>query len=884
MSSRKLKFDASRPAARHLGASPAGRSALHNSHCHADFMSPGRVLATPTRPAQRATLARRQQHQSMDAPGLASPLYSPSLAQQQSRRSPLQAITNKEHTLSNTQPLADGGRGAASSKAPAVAHQSHMVLSAEQQREQKARVAEWVLAYRRAFPSFVFYFEGIDEATVQRLTVPIRSLGAKVETFFSAQTVTHVIVEHPSMASAENAASSGSHVLSLARRFHLKIWDAEKLEKRVLYYLLPGYNASAAQNPSIQSAKRKLNEAFSAEKLYSMRHKTFEGSSVAHCVDFYYFKYIYVLVEDASHLHRPAIMEDYRPPEPGRDPPWPKLYMVPTGRCPFVQYEDPTTSSKGSDTDADYNKENMTPDAEPTTLPTAQLQSKTPATKRQLLMPRPSTWTPTADMAGSPVEEGARRPFATVATNRLRESGAPPPVDPRFLTPTRPSRVRAADLDLGPERGNAAGDAHALIDSNASGIAQSHGVTSTSTAFHLNAMDPVMQRGLLQNLNGGRMTHLSRLEHPVAAGASQRPAPPQPIRPRARRGMPPVPRTKKPRAPVRRPVVARPGYCENCRVKFEDMLDHVKTPQHRRFAANERNWVELDSLLDHVRRPLRQQSPDQSPREPASALYALSSDDASQPGTLTGGQSLNASGPVSLGGAVPSWDSYPSTRRPGLSTYTSTQFFASGRLSTEALETAEATSVAPAHTSQQPATRPTSGVIDLTYSTNSSCESTRGVVSGTEGAAHNDSNTADAEGVTPVTPLPIRNFGHENGSIEVLVSSLETPRFCRSEDADTASAGDGPATLVASHRATKRPRLSGGHKWPQAETPTRDMTAANTSLNDGENADPNTPATLVQPPRAKHASLAPHQREAGDSSPHRRQRVANRLCYMLHEP
>ncbi|KAJ2578731.1 hypothetical protein EV177_010853, partial [Coemansia sp. RSA 1804] len=134
----------------------------------------------------------------------------------------------------------------------------------------------------------------VDESTVRRLSAPIRVLGAKVETFFSAQAVTHVIVEDIGMINGENDGGS-SHVVSLAKRFQLKIWGLAKLETRILAYIMPGYNDMANQSPLIPSVKRKLNEAFSAEKMYAMRHKAFEGASVAHSVDFYYFKYYYVL-------------------------------------------------------------------------------------------------------------------------------------------------------------------------------------------------------------------------------------------------------------------------------------------------------------------------------------------------------------------------------------------------------------------------------------------------------------------------------------------------------------------------------------------------------------------------------------------------------------
>ncbi|KAJ2769720.1 Cdc7p-Dbf4p kinase complex regulatory subunit [Coemansia nantahalensis] len=762
-----------------------------------------------------------------DASGIASAAYAPatpgSAATTPVRRSALQAITNKE---------ARAGQAGAEPRPSAAA------LTAEQQREQKARVAEWIIAYRKAFPSFVFYFEGVDEFTVHRLSAPIRSLGGKVETFFSAQTVTHVIVERPIAAGDESAAAC-SHVVSLAWQFQLKIWDVNKLEKRVLGMLLPGYSsatATAAQGPSVLSAKRKLSEAFSAEKLYAMRHKTFEGASVAHCVDFYYFKYFYLLVEDATHLHRPALLEDFRPPEPGRDPPWPKLYMVPTGRCPFVQYEDPTTSSKGSDTDADDNKENVTPEPEPT-MPVAQPPSKTPASR--LHTPRRA---------------------AHDAENYL-------------ATPTRPSRGAARTQCLVPAAHGLpaaeAADSHLIMDSTASGIARSHTVTSTSTAFNLGVLDPVMQRSLLQNLNGGRVTHLSRLEQPAAAAGARIAGQSTAVRSRGR--APPVPRTAKPRVAARRPAVARPGYCENCRVKFADMLEHVRSPEHQRFAANDSNWTALDAVIDRVQRP-----PCRSEDTPRSA-YALSSDEgsvvAAAPRMLDDGPSLDAS-----------WASNPSTHALFCSAPASAHLLASGRLSTEALDPAEGPADA---RGTEPAGLATgSGVaansVYLTYSTTSmSLRDTRdnselpaddsnGAADSAPQAVESSEGPLGADGSHGLQPACMATPAR---TIEALVSSLETPQF--------RSAYDDPATLVDDELARrKKPK----HTTAADATDHALHLATPTRPRPWQMQLPASPAggaTLVQPDRVKHKHLI---RDENDAPPPASDRLAmaGRLGRMLH--
>ncbi|KAI1322586.1 hypothetical protein F5Y16DRAFT_35862 [Xylariaceae sp. FL0255] len=46
----------------------------------------------------------------------------------------------------------------------------------------------------------------------------------------------------------------------------------------------------------------------------------------------------------------------------------------------------------------------------------------------------------------------------------------------------------------------------------------------------------------------------------------------------------------------------KPGYCENCGEKYKDFEDHIVSKQHRRFAEDSKNWVELDDLLAQLER------------------------------------------------------------------------------------------------------------------------------------------------------------------------------------------------------------------------------------------------------------------------------------------
>lgn len=42
----------------------------------------------------------------------------------------------------------------------------------------------------------------------------------------------------------------------------------------------------------------------------------------------------------------------------------------------------------------------------------------------------------------------------------------------------------------------------------------------------------------------------------------------------------------------------KPGYCENCRVKYDHFDDHIVSNRHRNFACNDENFADIDSLIE----------------------------------------------------------------------------------------------------------------------------------------------------------------------------------------------------------------------------------------------------------------------------------------------
>lgn len=45
----------------------------------------------------------------------------------------------------------------------------------------------------------------------------------------------------------------------------------------------------------------------------------------------------------------------------------------------------------------------------------------------------------------------------------------------------------------------------------------------------------------------------------------------------------------------------KPGYCENCRVKYSDFVEHILSEKHRSFAENDSNFKQIDELIRSLR-------------------------------------------------------------------------------------------------------------------------------------------------------------------------------------------------------------------------------------------------------------------------------------------
>ncbi|GAA5948739.1 hypothetical protein JCM3765_004990 [Sporobolomyces pararoseus] len=488
----------------------------------------------------------------------------------------------------------------------------------EKQEKLAQESATWRAKYKKAFPSFTFYFDAIDEATKAQLGAQVKKLGSSVDQFFSKK-VTHVVtsrsvpsqsnkenVDSPAVSSSKSATPVESAVgktkrqnvrspnksysllngqklrpqagdldknpffdpqdiLSKATDFKLKIWSLDKLTlilNRINSHSPNKTDASLQRNPSLPSLLRD-------EQLYGTR----ERDPFVPRSDMHYFpqsKY-YLLVEDSTGEHRPIVIQEYDKPRKHEDPTWPVLYGGIEGRSGFYKYEGPPIQYQ--------------PRFDPNPLP-----------KRPSLAPSAKTTDGTKLMAG----------FSTTAA---RAVGAPnlrraislqnvPRVGTSKLAPTAQEDNKHAAPGGIHRR-----DSYIAASGNSQIITSNTGTSTRSGA----AMQPGTGKG---SAIDKRLAVLANRTVSVSMGGNSSKKEVGSAAKTLKRSMSVDSQMKDVRKFVKpREEPKKPGYCENCRIKYDDFKTHVVSNKHRRFAINDKNWVDLDDLLGLIaRRTVRTES------------------------------------------------------------------------------------------------------------------------------------------------------------------------------------------------------------------------------------------------------------------------------------
>ncbi|KAJ5669827.1 hypothetical protein N7462_010897 [Penicillium macrosclerotiorum] len=512
-------------------------------------------------------------------------------------------------------------------------------------------IRQWQRHYRKAFPQFVFYFDSIPEDVRRKFSRQVVALGAREEKFFS-RLVTHVVTSRPippetattSPTEESTPAADGANgetnmqtvnpslleknadfhvslkndarrdqgtmdILQRARQMGMKIWALEKLQR-----MITTINDNDIGGQGDSASRSKVGGGSTAhgrgdnDLSRVLRHELLNGPSDRDpfsSLEIVMFKGPFIYIHDMNEKTKPVMVREYPRVARRQDGTWPQFRSAPLGKCPFI---DEPPSRK------EYDRHRMRQ---------TQKEKKMAMTK----VDEPSGKQPTA----STTEE-------TIDTQLVTDLSKPKKLSEDLILGKQPEVLKKPLLEENHERKSSesfiplhfprTGPFYTGREPAASGVQPSN-VTSAirSQMISSTAAGPGAKAGLSKELYGLQRKVLEKGTGTIVTGtmgAPQRPstgsgshhthsaksiaiekdAPPQDVAGTKRRRDEQVDSQQKKPERRRDP---KPGYCENCRDKFDDFEEHTMTRKHRRFAQNTSNWAELDALLFEIQRPLKEE-------------------------------------------------------------------------------------------------------------------------------------------------------------------------------------------------------------------------------------------------------------------------------------
>ncbi|KAG0132703.1 Dfp1/Him1, central region-domain-containing protein [Tuber indicum] len=520
-------------------------------------------------------------------------------------------------------------------------------------------VRAWQRHYKKVFPEYVFYFENIPEDVAQKCQKQLSHLGARLEVFFS-NSVTHVVTTRAIPPEGATMAQAGSKsqaatinpslldggvpkadftfkaptssrkfstsrnsqedsrgtsrqaycdILLKAREYRMKIWALEKFQRMMsVMFDVTSTATTATQGREVSHA---THGAPNVDLTHVLRNERLHGPTDrdpnAMATDLVYFKGHFIYVHDMMGVNRPIMVREYAKVAKRECGNWPQFRSVSGGKCPFI--EEAVHQKREKERERQIEKMERTRQKEleisrgRVTKSNAreelvkrndrnalvEMNNSERRLNRSGVVGRDGLFQvpPIIPAKRTNVHSANEVAFTSAYPDKNR-GGEPVAsgVQPSNITSAIRSQMISSIAD---QPGRRAGTSKTMIELNRKVlVGNSKGIPASQRM-----MDLTNAAANSQNLAGG----MDRRRRP---GLDQNAAIRE-DRSEQERRLKAKPKSNK-AAPKRE---CRPGYCENCREKFEDFEEHTFSRRHRKFAANDDNWADLDDLLSELKRPLK---------------------------------------------------------------------------------------------------------------------------------------------------------------------------------------------------------------------------------------------------------------------------------------
>jgi len=459
-----------------------------------------------------------------------------------------------------------------------------------------------------------------------------------------------VLVRNTTDAELKRPAVGGVDILQRAHGMGMKIWQVEKLQ-RVINTMKE--DSAESQMQHIRNARGVSQaaggKAAQEDLSHMLRKEQRSGpSDTVNTEEIVPFRGYYIYVRDIDEKTKPILVKDFPKPSRNESGDWPQFRANNPGKCPFV--EDHSISRQDLERlkqqeQAERARLRMGQRAAPRTRAETALENTKPEPSPEITHRQPLVES----------KNGSNKSASTTKELPVLEFRAPPiPVSVDRRSPkkglTEPLATAAPKLFGGEPA------ASGLQPSNVTSAIRSQMISSTAAA-------PGAKAGTSKEVYGLKRKVLEKNSAPTLRVIKGPAAPVEPAR--AEHAIPVTRQTRR-RAQERlvhieeesthsgddedvwraeevtreravhskcikvKPKDPKPGYCENCREKYDDfdevrpaillgtykayslliISQHIVGRKHRKFALTRDNWVDLDRLLMQLGRPLKEQNPD----------------------------------------------------------------------------------------------------------------------------------------------------------------------------------------------------------------------------------------------------------------------------------
>ncbi|CUM62541.1 uncharacterized protein PRCAT00000093001 [Priceomyces carsonii] len=454
--------------------------------------------------------------------------------------------------------------------------------NANQQSSKSSRLAglelyNWQQSWRKIMKESVVYFEGVEEhdpsqhSEYKKAAKALKQVGCTISSFYDSN-VTIIISRRPFKASKQY---SSNDIFSNAISLKTKVWDYDKVFRFLKNLGVLDQNVATSKGNGSTSNDANLYNLLKEEKIFG----TTDRDPTAKRDDFHYFTKNYLYSYDLSQKVRPIAIREWS------EDSVPVLSLTLDGKCPFI----PDTSE---------NSERKK----------ARRAQKFQATKeyRQLLKKA------TNEIIND-IKEGT--PFSGTGINGTSTSTDRDNDDES--TVIQQSDANCQNSNFNTKDNNGDDGITKTSDQNDPIIKQKIGASNNPTNITLRDQVPLLRNSsCVQPLNSkyfdlaasgyngasnaNNFSVDSNLNSNAIQGNGLGPTisqvPSKNLNNLKRRIIMKKQQQKSIDSEKERDL--RPGYCENCRVKYDNFEDHISSNRHRNFACDDRNFKDIDILIE----------------------------------------------------------------------------------------------------------------------------------------------------------------------------------------------------------------------------------------------------------------------------------------------